>query len=390
MPIPSTPPRFDALIIGARAAGAATAMLLARAGLKVLVVDREAAGTDTMSTHALMRGGVMQLHRWGLLNALLAKGTPPVRRTTFFYGEMPVEVDIRPSHGVDMLLAPRRYLLDATLVAAARDAGADVRHETALHRLIRNDKGAVTGAVLTGRNGAEYPVHASIVIGADGRRSRVARQVGARTLRRAPRDSACIYAYVEGMQDQGYRWYFDRAATAGAIPTNDGAHCLFATIRTSDLARLRKGRSVDDLWVTSLGAANRALPAEVSTARPVTHPVIFGGAEGHMRECHGDGWALVGDAGYFKDPATAHGLTDALRDAELLARAVIADTPTALATYQRQRDSLSNDLFHLTEQIASFRWDMPRLQMLHTALNRVMKHEQDWMFDAFSAQAAAA
>ena len=111
--------RYDAVIVGARCAGAATAMLLARAGLRVLVVDREAYGRDTLSTHALMRGAVHQLHRWGLLDAVKASGAPAVRSSTFYYGDEAVRVPIKPRAGVDALYAPRRTVLDALLVDAA-------------------------------------------------------------------------------------------------------------------------------------------------------------------------------------------------------------------------------------------------------------------------------
>lgn len=110
---------FDALVIGARCAGAATAMLMARHGMRVLAVDRGAYGTDTLSTHALMRGGVLQLHRWGLLPRVAALDTPAVRSTLFQYGEEVVDVAIRPADGVDALYAPRRTVLDSMLVDAA-------------------------------------------------------------------------------------------------------------------------------------------------------------------------------------------------------------------------------------------------------------------------------
>ena len=111
---------YDALVVGARCAGAATAMLMARQGLRVLVIDRAGYGTDTISTHALMRGGVLQLHRWGVLPRLREMGTPAVRETTFHYGDEAIAVPIRPANGVDALYAPRRTLLDSTLVDAAR------------------------------------------------------------------------------------------------------------------------------------------------------------------------------------------------------------------------------------------------------------------------------
>src|SRR5689334_2337745 len=117
---------YDALVVGARCAGAATAMLMARKGMRVLLIDRAGYGTDTVSTHALMRGGVLQLHRWGLLSRLQEAGTPPVRETTFHYGDETVTVAIKPSNGVNALYAPRRTLLDSTLVDAAREAGVTV------------------------------------------------------------------------------------------------------------------------------------------------------------------------------------------------------------------------------------------------------------------------
>ena len=121
-----TSQRYDAVVVGARCAGAATAMLLARHGLSVLLVDRDRHGADTLSTLALMRAGVLQLHRWGLLDRVRAAGTPPISSTSFIYGDETITVPIKPRDGVDALYAPRRTLLDALLADAASDAGADV------------------------------------------------------------------------------------------------------------------------------------------------------------------------------------------------------------------------------------------------------------------------
>src|SRR4029453_12858161 len=118
-------------------AGAATAMLLARRGLRVLAVDRGAYGTDTLSTHALMRAGVLQLARWGLLDRIEAAGTPRVRRTVFHYPDDVVDIPINPAADVPALFAPRRTVLDRVLVDAAADAGADVRHRVRLVDLLR-------------------------------------------------------------------------------------------------------------------------------------------------------------------------------------------------------------------------------------------------------------
>src|SRR5919202_1106128 len=130
---------YAPLVVGARCAGAATAMLMARRGMKVLVIDRAAYGADTVSTHALMRGAVLQLHRWGVLPRLEEMATPAVRSTTFHYGaEDPVAVAIRPADGVDALYAPRRTVLDSALADAAVEAGADVRHGHSLVALTRH------------------------------------------------------------------------------------------------------------------------------------------------------------------------------------------------------------------------------------------------------------
>src|SRR5262245_52988386 len=121
-------PTHDVIVVGARVAGAATAMLLARQGLRVLLVDRDRYGTDTLSTHALMRGSVFLLSRWGLLDRLVEAGTPPVRQTRFDYGTDSVTVGIKPTRGVEALYAPRRTVLDRVLVDAAEAAGAEIRY----------------------------------------------------------------------------------------------------------------------------------------------------------------------------------------------------------------------------------------------------------------------
>ena len=104
--------RYDVVVVGARPAGAGTALLLARQGARVLMIDRGRYGADTLSTHALMRGGVLQLARWGVLPRIVEAGTPPVGTATFIYGDESLEVAVKPSDGVDALYAPRRTVLD--------------------------------------------------------------------------------------------------------------------------------------------------------------------------------------------------------------------------------------------------------------------------------------
>src|SRR5262245_57137706 len=167
-------PSYDAIIVGARCAGAATGLLLARSGAKVLVVDRQAYGSDTMSTHALMRGAVVQLKRWGLTPEILAAGTPAIRSTTFHYSGQHGRVAIKPEHVVYCFFAPRRTVLDRLLVNAARKAGAEVRHGVVLPELQFAPNGRVVGVTLRDAGGSCMTVRTDIVIGADGRQSTIA------------------------------------------------------------------------------------------------------------------------------------------------------------------------------------------------------------------------
>ena len=375
----------DVVVVGARVAGAATAMLLARAGVRVTVLDRGAYGSDTLSTHALMRAGVMQLSRWGLLDAVVATGAPAVRRTTFHYAdEESVEVVIRSGGGVDALYAPRRHVLDRLLVDAAVAAGADVRHGVTVIGLLRGRGGVVEGVVTRGPDGSRGEVRAPLTIGADGIRSIVAAEVGAPTLRRGAHVGATLYRYVEGVAASGYEWAYGDRAMTGLIPTHDGACVLFVSAAPGRLQALRRTVGVDGTFAALLEAAGTRLVDRVAAARVIGRTHGWSGVAGHVRRSFGPGWALVGDAGYFKDPATAHGMTDALRDAELLARAVLEapDGPAAARTaalrdYQVTRDRLSRALFEATEQVASFRWDLDEIRRLLRLVNAGMSDEVD-------------
>jgi flavin-dependent dehydrogenase len=128
-----------------------------------------------------------------------------------------------------------------------------------------------------------------------------------------------------------------------------------------------------------LEASSPELRADVERGTLIGRLRGFGGAPGYLRQCHGAGWALVGDAGYFKDPLTAHGITDALRDADLLSHAILAGGPRALAAYQRERDALSLPFLRITDAIASFSWDLDEIKQLHADLSAAMKAETNHM-----------
>lgn len=369
--VPSS--RYDVVVVGARCAGAATAMLLARAGHHVLLIDRGRYGTDTLSTHALMRGAVVQLHRWDVLPGVVAAGTTPVRKATFVYGEDSLSLPIVSRDGIDALYAPRRHVLDRLLVDAAAGAGADVVYGVRLTSLVRSESGRVNGVVLEDDTGQRYPVMSGVVVGADGLRSTVARLVDAPIYRAGTHATATLYGHWSGLDVDGYGWYFVPGLAAGAIPTNGDQVCVFVSMPGPQFTRLFAHQPYDGFSELLLQVAP-ALAGQVARAGR-TRLLGFPGHPGFFRRSYGPGWALVGDAGYFKDPLTAHGITDALRDAELLASAIGAGTDAALEDYEQQRDEVSLELFETTDAIASFSWTLADLRLLHEALARSMARE---------------
>jgi 2-polyprenyl-6-methoxyphenol hydroxylase-like FAD-dependent oxidoreductase len=369
---------WDVIMVGARVAGAATAMLLARAGLDVLCLDRGRYGSDTISTHALMRGGVMLLQDWGLLPELVAAGTPPVRRTVFHYGDESVAVSIKPSAGVDALYAPRRTVLDRVLVDAAERAGASVRFGTEVTGLRRDDTGRVTGVLLAGRHGSKAVVEADLVVGADGRNSIVASSVGAGQAN-GTNASSLLYGYWAQLPTDGYEWSYRAGLAAGAIPTNAGLTCVFVGARPTRLdpaVRAQNASTIFGRLSTRMGLRDRIAAAD--QVGPVRH--IRRLPPGYLRRAFGPGWALVGDAGLWMDPMSTHGMTSALRDATLLSRAVAAshsdqDRSVALSRYEADRDQLSRPMMAATEDIASYTWDLTRIRALLRSLSSAMTDE---------------
>jgi flavin-dependent dehydrogenase len=290
-----------------------------------------------------------------------------------------VSVSIRPAAGVDALYAPRRTVLDAALVDAAALAGAVFRFGTAVTGLLRDSRGRVTGVRTRARDGAVRDERAALVIGADGRHSLVAEAVGAPTEVSAQASSAFVYGYWAGLPVGGYEWFYRPGFSAGAIPTNDGLTCVFAGTTAARAARL-----------VASGGPGHAF--RVLAERGGVAPVLAGaqrvgglryarGLPGYLRRSWGASWALIGDAGYWKDPLSTHGITDALRDAELLARAVLAapepgpGQAAALAEYQSVRDELARPMLSVTERIATHDWDLAEIRRLLMALASLMTDE---------------
>ena len=366
--------KYDVIVVGARAAGAATAMLLARRGMRVLAVDRARYGSDTLSTHALMRTGVLQLHRWGLLDAVRASGAPPVRSVTFRYPDETKRVDIKPSEGVDALYAPRRTVLDPILADAARESGAEVRFGVIVDGLLKDGDGRVTGISARDEFGHEFSARADLVVGADGIRSIVALGAGAPTTRQAFAEGAVVFGYFRNIETSGFEWTYAPGLSAGLIPTNDGESCVFvggstARFHADVQPALAKG------FHHLMGRVSPELAARIAGGEQTGRFRGFAAVRGYYRRPFGPGWALVGDAGLFRDPITTHGISDAFRDAELLARAV--DGTSTMAEYERLRDEVSTDLFDVTEKIARYDWSMEEIRRLLYDVSRAMRAEVD-------------
>jgi flavin-dependent dehydrogenase len=387
--------QFDVIVVGGRVAGASTALLLARAGVRVAVLERAYRGTDTLSTHALMRAGVLQLARWGVLDGLRAAGTPAVRHTTFHYSDgESAHVSIRPGAGVDALYAPRRHLLDRVLADAAGEAGADVRHGTTVTAVVRDDTGRVVGVRVEDTAGAAAELRAPLTVGADGVRSLVARQTAAPVLARGRSRSAILYRYYADLDATGYEWAYGPATGAGFIPTNDGLTGVFVSTTPAGLRAVR-GEGADHGFTTLLARTRTSLAGRAADATPVGRLHGWVGPPGFARRAWGPGWALVGDAAYYKDPLTTHGLTDALRDAELLSdeivEALAGDTPApvALARYQATRERLTRRFFEATDEVASYAWDLPDLRILLRRVSSAMSDEVDHLWARMTAAAPA-
>lgn len=367
--------RYDVIVIGARPAGAGTAMLLARQGVDVLVLDKSAYGSDTLSTHALLKAGVYQLHRWGLLDEVIAAGTPPAPQTTLHTGDESVTVDMRPIDGVDGLYAPRRTILDPIIVRGAVAAGAEFCFERLVDGPVFDAAGRVTGVSLRDAEGESHVIEADLVVGADGMYSRFAKAVEAPVTRQAESAMGVVYGYWNLPPANAYDWYFGGTVGAGLIPTNDGQTLVFAgTTRDRFKEEIRPDTEAG-LW----HLLDEIAPEQAKTLRDVEQAGrlrSFPGLQGHMRRPWGPGWALVGDAGYFKDPLSAHGLSDALRDAEILARAILAED---LESYEATRDELSIRHFELTDELACFCWDTSRVQEILREISKASHPEVDYL-----------
>ena len=358
---------YDAIIVGARVGGAATALLLARAGLRVLLVDQARFPSDTLSTHQLQVPGGARLERWGLLDPLLASGTPAAGRCWFDAGDgTRVQGRFPEVDGVAAVHSPRRTLLDAALVDAAASAGAEVRQATICESLLL-DRDQVRGVRLRTKGNAPSSESGRVVVGADGKHSMVARAVGAAVTKEAPAATLAIYTYWSDV-DLCHGWI---SHGVGAWPTNDG---LVMSYLARPLAELPAYRADPDAYTTAVLRATGALGELILSGHRAEHWRATTDTPNVIRHPCGPGWALVGDAGLVMDPITGQGMGNALRDAELVSHAVLAGLggprplEAALSEYAARRDRETTPMFDFTVGLARLSPPTPAEDALFAAI----------------------
>ena len=347
----------DAIVVGARCAGAATARLLAERGHSVVMVDRARFPSDTVSTHCVTVGGVTQLRRWNLLDRVLSTNVPWVPSVTLTIGPNEFK-DPSGDPSLSGTVSPRRTVLDKLLIDAAVEAGAEMREGMTVRHILReNDR--VVGISGRDEEGQEFEERATIVIGADGTHSTIAKLVGAASYDERPGRGSGYYAYFSDFPPDSVELAFNKGHFTGVFPTNDGQGCVFAG--KDDEAFTDFKGDVDKIHADVVSTCNPRLGDSLRNAQRESRFFAFRTVPGFFRVPFGAGWALVGDAGYHKDPVTGHGITDAFRDAELLANAVHAGLDgepwqDALGHYRQRRDELSRGVFETTQEIAALGW----------------------------------
>ncbi|MGR6974538.1 FAD-dependent oxidoreductase [Streptomyces cynarae] len=358
---------YDAIVVGARCAGAPTAMLLARAGYRVLLLDKAPSGTDTLSTHLIHQPGVAALARWGLLDSLRASGCPPLDRVVYEVADIRLEGCARGVEGQRAGFAPRRHVLDALLVEAAAAAGVEVRHHCRVTGLLRDFSGRVVGVEGRAREHS-FTERAHLVIGADGMRSTVARLAQAPYTVEDPRLSCAYYTYWADVPAT-LELYESPGSWVAAVATNDAATLVLAYFPQSRFEEVRtdaRRAYLEQIRTTAPGLYERLAGKE-----PLERLRGTGDQQNFFRQAAGPGWVLVGDAGHHKDSITARGISDAFLQADALARRLEgrlggdpAGLDAALRDFAKERDEVLTPGYESTLGVAQLTPHEQRLSLL--------------------------
>lgn len=357
---------FDVIVVGARCAGSPTAMLFARAGYRVLLLDRAEFPSDTLSTHLVHQPGVAALARWGLLDRVRASGCPPLDHAVYEVADIRLEGCGHGVEGQHAGYAPRRHVLDAILVAGAVEAGAELRERCSLSELLHDDSGRVVGVAGTHR-GRRFTERAALVVGADGMRSTVARLCGAGYTRWDERLTCAYYTYWKDVPAH-FELYERPDSWVAAVPTNDNATLVLTYFPQSRFDEVR--RNAMESYLEQIRTTAPALSERLQGREPAERLRGTGDQQNYFRQAAGAGWALVGDSGHHKDSITARGISDAFFQAESLVRH-IADglhspqqVDSALGAYARERDQRMTEGYEATLAAARLETHEPRLALL--------------------------
>jgi 2-polyprenyl-6-methoxyphenol hydroxylase-like FAD-dependent oxidoreductase len=360
---------YDAIVVGARCAGSPTAMLLARRGYRVLLVDRASFPSDTLSTLLIQPAGTAALRRWGLLDDVVASGCPPIEHYAFDPGPFTLTGQPRPHDGNRTAYAPRRTVLDKILVDAAAQAGVEVRERFTVEDILVED-GVVVGIRGHGEGGRSVTERARVVIGADGRNSRVAKAVRPDQYKDTPVLANAFYTFWSGLPVDGVHIRLREDRGIASMPTNDGLTLVLVGFPAAQAPAFKA--DVESSYLRSIDR----VPELAERLRDATREERFagGGVPNFIRKPFGPGWALVGDAGYTKDPITAQGISDAFGDAELCATALDEtfsggrSFEEAMSGFHQTRDAHALPMFDVTTHMASFEPPPPEMQQLLAAV----------------------
>ncbi len=365
---------YDAIVVGARCAGSPLGMLLARRGYRVLVVDRATFPSGTLSTHAFAGDACERLDRWGLLDKVLATEITHCKGLQMHVDGRLFEMAIP---GPYPLIAPMRTILDKILVDAAREAGAEVREGFSVQELLRDSEGAVCGVRGQLATGAPVTEEARMVVGADGRNSFVAKALAVDEYNTLPARQIAYYSYWSGFKEADYiEFHFKTGFGAAMVfPTNDGLVCMGGGWPVSEFERVRED---PEGHVLRQIAAFPAIAERAKDCKREDRLWGWSGYTSYYRKPFGPGWALVGDAGYLKDPTLGQGINDAFRDAEYLAEALDAGwsgrepLDEALAAYQKRRDTETGPIYALNDLMSQG----PTPELLEFLLNAAQQMAQ--------------
>ncbi|PWI09283.1 FAD-dependent oxidoreductase [Streptomyces sp. NWU339] len=333
---------YDVIVIGARCAGSPTAMLFAKQGYRVLLLEKARFPQDTLSSHYIHMQGVAVLNRWGLLDKIRDSGAQPITRQIYEGPGVRIEGFSLPIDGLRTTYAPRRYVLDPILADGAVAAGVEFREGCAVKDLVFED-GRVVGVRYTTPSGAEATDRARLVVGADGMRSLVARKVGAENVIEHPRMTTTYYSYWSGVPSN-FELYEQPGRWIGVLPTNDDRTLLMAYFPQDEYNQVRK--NVESAYLDAFRTTAPELYERMQSGKREEQLYGTGHQENYFRKAYGPGWVLVGDAVNHKDSITARGITEAFVQAQTLTDYIgerLHDEAALNAALRRYENELSNE-----------------------------------------------